>query len=170
MVHEESHEQSTLMKLESVPVENMQFTARLERLMGIPYYGFLIRFFETVQYEGDEYPVELIRVGQRLVDAKIFEKYVLMISTFTFKLSAHLPSNLKCSYASPLEVSLHVKGVFPRARSHVQDVVFGLDVHGTDNALEKIVIEAQCEDDEERIIVSGCKTRGFNVWFVSAPQ
>jgi len=63
MVHEKSHEQPALMKHESVPVENMQFTAGLERLMGIQYYGFLIRFLKTVQHERDEYPVELIRVG-----------------------------------------------------------------------------------------------------------
>ena len=63
MVHEKPHEKSTLAKLESVPVEYMQLAARFERLMGIPYYGFLIRFLETVQHKRDEYPVELIRVG-----------------------------------------------------------------------------------------------------------
>jgi len=93
-----------------------------------------------------------------------------MISTFSFKLPAHLPSNLKCSYTSPLQVSLHEKGVFPRACTHVQDVVFGLYVHGINNALEKIVMETQRENNEKRVIVSGCETRSFNVWLFSAPQ
>lgn len=149
MVHEKSHEQSTFMEFESIPVENMQFTARFERLMGISYYGFLISFLKTVQHERDENPVELIRVWELFVNTKVFEKYVFMILTFSYKLPAHLPSNFKCSYVSPLEVSLHEKSVFPRACTHVQDAVFGLNVHGPDNALEKIVIETQGEKNEK---------------------